>query len=163
MPQNSRDVRNRTQNTRRRRVSFFLLNFMSLSENAAGLKTVQALTHKPLPSIPRSKHQARSGNLFFVPLFPFICFKQVARGLLGQRPVQAGAGRPFQERRGTFLRRARETMPAPALRARRAPHRLGPGHSERCPGPSPEGVRSYPVPTRPTWALPRGIRLPGPC
>lgn len=152
------------QNTRRLRVSFFF--FFSVQLHIALRKCSRSRTRykrsdtSHFPGFPGAHTKARVGTLVF--LSRLICAKPVARGLRGQRPLRAGAGRPFQERRGTFLRRARETMPAPALRASRAPHRLGPGHSARRPGPSPQGVRSSPVPIRPPGRLLVGSDPPSP-
>lgn len=73
-------------------------------------------------------------------LFPFVSFalSKWPRGLPGSAasgPGGEGRGDPpaLRERRGTFLRRAGQTMPAPAPRAGRAPHRRGPAAGRAVP------------------------------
>lgn len=76
------------------------------------------------------------GNLSF----PFLSFalSKWPRGLPGSAasgPGGGGRGDPPapRERRGTFPRRAGQTMPAPAPRAGRAPHRRGPAAGRAVP------------------------------
>lgn len=88
--------------------------------------------------------------------------RRVPAGAGGRGPGGSGPGRPLQERRGTLLRRARETMPrpAPAPAAGRAPHPPAPAPGRAARAPLREGARSPPRrPERPHPRIP-GARTP---
>lgn len=142
---------------------------MSLSENAAGLKTVQAITHKPLPSLP--PEQTPSPEWESSPHPPFLSFalskwpgacrgsapsrpgpagpsrnggelSSAAPGRQCQRPRSAQGGRPIVWGQAT-----RSAVPAPLRRACGAtgspPGRLLVGSDSR--GPAEPGARALPA------------------